>query len=116
MDQTSSDLPTIRAQSGIIALSVVVLFALLLTACSGSGSGSATPTPRATSSSGGGGGATPAASVTPTILLGPRPCPNAVKDPAHWDQIIPTQPGVSKVEGVTCSYLTGTPILQALIT
>ncbi len=99
-----------------IALSVVVLFALLLTACSGSGSGSATPTPRATSPSSGGGGATPTASVTPAILLGPQSCPNAVKDPAHWDQVIPTQPGVSKVEGVTCGYLTGTPNLQALIT
>jgi len=39
-----------------------------------------------------------------------------VKDPAHWDAIIPAQPNVSKVEGVTCGFLTGTPTLQALIT
>ena len=49
-------------------------------------------------------------------MLGPQPCPNAVKDPAHWDAIIPRQQNVSKVEGVTCGFLTGTPTLQALVT
>ena len=94
------------------------MLSLLLTACNGSSnsSNSATPTPRTTPSNGGSGNVTPASSVTPGILLGPQPCPNSVKDPAHWDVIIPTQPNVSKVEGVTCGYLTGTPTLQALIT
>ena len=94
----------------------LIIFALLLTACSGSSSNGATPTPRTTTSTGGSGGVTATASVTHGILLGPQPCPNAVKDPAHWDAIIPTQPHVSKVEGVTCGYLSGTPTLQALIT
>jgi hypothetical protein len=94
----------------------LVIFALLFTACSSNSSNSATPTPRTTISTGGSGGATPTASVTPGILLGPQLCPNAVKDPAHWDAIIPTQPNVSKVEGVACGNLSGTPTLQALIT
>src|ERR1700676_3357260 len=94
----------------------LIIFALLLTACSSSSSNSATPTPRTTPSNSGLGTVTPTASGTPGILLGPQHCPNAVKDPAHWDAIIPTQPNVSKVEGVTCGYLSGTPTLQALIT
>ena len=94
----------------------LIIFALLLTACSSSSSNSATPTPRTTPSNSGLGTVTPTASVTHGILLGPQHCPNAVKDPAHWDAIIPTQPNVSKVEGVTCGYLSGTPTLQALIT
>ncbi len=98
---------------GLFLVLCLIIFALLLTACD---SNSATPTLRTTPSSGGSGSVTPTASVTPGISLGPQPCPNAVKDPAHWDQIIPTQPNVSKVEGVTCGYLTGTPTLQALIT
>jgi len=39
-----------------------------------------------------------------------------VSAPSYWDALIPTQPNVSKVEGVTCGYLTGTPMLQALVT
>jgi hypothetical protein len=102
----------------LISILCLIIFALLLTACNGSSNSSngATPTPHTTPSNGGSGNVTPTANVTPGILLGPQPCPNAVKDPAHWDQIIPTQPNVSKVEGVTCGYLTGTPNLQALIT
>jgi hypothetical protein len=101
---------------GLFLVLCLIIFALLLTACSSSSSNGATPTPRTTPSKGGSGNVTPSASVTPSILLGPQHCPNAVKDPAHWDAIIPTQPNVSKVEGVTCGYLSGTPTLQALIT
>jgi hypothetical protein len=39
-----------------------------------------------------------------------------VQDPAHWDAIIPTQTGTSKVESVTCANLTGNTSLQALVT
>lgn len=94
----------------IPVLSFLAIIALLA-ACAGGGQGSSTPTPQSTTSRGGAGG-------TPTargIQLGPQPCPDAVKDPAHWDALIPTQSGVSKVEAVTCGYLTGAPILQAVI-
>src|SRR5713226_9396675 len=101
----------------LAGLSLLVLFALLA-ACGGSGnnSGGATPTTQVTQGNSGTGSPGATASTTPGISLGPQTCPNAVKDPAHWDQIIPTQANVSKVESVTCGYLTGTPTLQALIT
>ncbi|HWZ17525.1 MAG TPA: Gmad2 immunoglobulin-like domain-containing protein [Ktedonobacteraceae bacterium] len=56
------------------------------------------------------------ASTSPGIDPGPQPCPDAVKAPAHWDAIIPTQNGVTHVEKVICVYLTGTTTLQALVT
>ncbi len=101
-----------------LAISILALLPLLLTACNGSSNSSnnATPVSHSTPSNSGSGNVTPGASVMPGILLGPQPCPNAVQDPAHWDEIIPAQPNVSKVEGVTCGYLTGTTTLQALIT
>src|SRR5579863_519702 len=101
----------------LAGLSLLAALVLALAACSGNGSnsGGATLT-QTTPKNSGSGGATTIASATPGILLGPQPCPNAVKDPSHWDQIIPTQPNVSKVESVTCGYLTGTPTLQGLIT
>ena len=98
---------------------IIALFALLmllLTACNNNNSNVVLPPTTTTSSTGGSISLTPTASVAHGILLGPQPCPNAVKDPAHWDAIIPTQPNVSKVEGVTCGFLTGNPTLQALIT
>src|SRR5207245_2110476 len=52
----------------------------------------------------------------PGIGLGAQACPLSVKDSGHWDSIIPTQPGVSKVESVTCGYLKGVASLQALVT
>src|SRR5260370_35060493 len=48
--------------------------------------------------------------------LGSQLCPAAVKAPAYWDPIIPTQNGVTKVESVTCGNLVGNPTLQALVT
>ena len=94
---------------------LVALFVVVLVGCNGNSntSSSATPTPKATTANS---GASPTASLPPGIQLGPQACPNAVKDPAHWDAIIPTQANVSKVEGVTCGFLTGTTTLQALIT
>src|SRR5579859_258655 len=101
--------------SSIWLVLCLVIFALLLTACNSNNSNVLPPT-STTSSTGGSSSLTPTASVARGILLGPQPCPNAVKAPAHWDAIIPTQPNVSKVEGVTCGFLTGTPTLQALVT
>ncbi len=93
------------------------MLALTLTSCSGSGnnSSSSTPTAQATSSGGSSGGNT-TATVSPGIGLGPRPCPDAVKAPAHWDAIIPTQNGVTQVENVICGNLIGNTTLQALVT
>ncbi|HEU5376162.1 MAG TPA: hypothetical protein VFV38_12025 [Ktedonobacteraceae bacterium] len=94
---------------------------ILLTACTGgngnnnntNGNGNTPPSTQATQSAtaGGAGGVT----TTPGISLGPQPCPDTVKAPAHWDPLIPTQANVSKVESVTCGYLKGVPRLQALI-
>ena len=99
----------------LTGVGLLALLAMLLAACGGSSNGPTTPTPIATTSNGGP-SATATPDTTPVIGLGPQSCPASVKDPAHWDQIIPTQAGVSKVEGVTCGNLIGTPTLQALIT
>lgn len=107
-------------------MSLFALFALLFATCNSGNTpapNGTTPTTRPTSVVNNGGGSatppssvTPSASVTPAVLLGPQPCPASVKDPAHWDAIIPTQPNTSKVEGVTCGNLTGNATLQALVT
>ncbi len=99
-----------------MTIAIFALFMLLLTACNNNNSPVVLPPTSPTSSTGGSSGTTPTTSIPKGIQLGPQPCPNAVKDPAHWDAIIPTQPNVSKVEGVICGFLTGTPTLQALIT
>ncbi len=100
------------AKSLFIGTSFVLLLTFTLAACGGSSnSGGATPTTQATTP---GGGTT--ATTSPVIGLGPRPCPDAVKAPAHWDALIPTQNGVTKVENVTCGNLVGNATLQALVT
>ncbi len=99
-----------------LCLTIGVLFGLLLLAACGGNNGSGTnssgsPTTGTTSTTG-----TAAVTPSPGIGLGPQPCPDAVKAPTYWDSIIPTQPGVSKVENVTCGNLKGVPTLQALVT
>jgi hypothetical protein len=92
-------------------------FTFMLTACSlgGSSGTNATPTASGKTTPGGpGGNTTP--TTAPGIGLGTRPCPDAVKDPAHWDPIIPTQSNTSKVEAVSCGNLIGNTSLQALVT
>lgn len=59
--------------------------------------------------------AVPTLTPTPAIHLGPQACPVAVQNTSYWDALIPTQPAVSKVESVTCGYLKGVPLLQALV-
>jgi hypothetical protein len=104
-----------RSKSLLISTTFVLLLAFTLAACSGGSSSGTTPTTRGTTTGGGpGSGTTPTAS--PGVGLGPQPCPDAVKAPAHWDPIIPTQNGVTKVEHVTCGNLIGNPTLQALVT
>ncbi len=97
-------------------IGTTLILTFILAACGGSSSnsGTTTPTAQGTTSSGGPGGATPTAS--PGIGLGSQPCPDAVKDHAHWDPIIPTQNGVTRVESVICGNLIGNPTLQALVT
>lgn len=100
-----------------IGMSLLLLVFLILTGCSGTGGGSATPTTGGSPSTGGGNGstATKTASQTPVVRLGVQPCPEAVKDPAHWMAIIaPTS--TFKVERISCGNLRGAPSLQALVT
>jgi len=106
-----------HSKSPLISIFFVFILALTLTSCSGSGntgSPSTTTTP-ATLSSGSSGNKT-TATASPGIGLGPRPCPDALKAPAHWDAIIPTQNDVTHVEKVMCGTLIGNATLQALIT
>ena len=99
----------------LIGTTFVLLLILILAACgSGSSGASTTPTAQGTTTSAGPGGS-PTSTTTPVIGLGPQSCPEAVKAPAYWDPIIPTQNGVTKVESVTCGNLIGNPTLQALV-
>ena len=104
-----------RSKLLVISIFFVFILALTLTSCGGSGNNgsSSTPTTQATLSRGSSDNQTTA---TPSPGLGPRPCPDAVKAPSHWDAIIPTQNGVTQVENVMCGNLTGSTTLQALVT
>lgn len=91
---------------------------VLVTACAsnsgnGTGNGGTSTTPQTQNTTPVGNGAV---TPSPGIGLGLQVCPVAVKDPAHWDPIIPTQANVSSVSTVTCGYLKGVPTLQALVT
>ncbi|MEO8956237.1 MAG: hypothetical protein ABI396_12720 [Ktedonobacteraceae bacterium] len=106
-----------RLYTSLFTSVTLFLFATLaLAACSGSGNGSgsaSTPTVSTTTTTG---KATVTPTTTPQIQLGTQPCPDAVKAPAHWDAIIPTQANVTKVESVLCGNLVGNASLQTLIT
>ena len=43
-------------------------------------------------------------------------CPAPVENPAYWNTLVGVQPGITKVEHVSCATLLGNPSLQALIT
>ena len=103
-----------------IGISFLVLFMLMLTACSsGSNSTGSNATPTTKTGSGTptttGGNATPTVTTTPGIALGVQACPDAVKSPSHWTAIVMPQTG-AQVESVNCANLIGTPTLQALVT
>jgi len=55
---------------------------------------------------------TPPPGVTP----GPQTGPPGVSDPAYWDKILGTKPGVNSVESVSFANIMNTPALQALVT
>lgn len=81
----------------------VGLLAFLLAACSGSAQG---PAPTAHQHT-----ATPTAA---RILLGPQPCPGQTQTPAYWASFV--HPAAAWfIEGVRCGYLTGQPLLQAVV-
>lgn len=49
-----------------------------------------------------------------SILLGPQPCPASVQKPGFWNRFVhPT--ATQEVEGVSCGYLIGQPVLQAVV-
>lgn len=104
---------------------LLLLFLIPMLAACGSGAGGAGKTVTAQSSAGktGTNTATPEATAGATtpdaaqeVLSGVQPCPAAVKDPAYWNPIIPTQSGVSSVASVSCGHLVGNRSLQALVT
>ena len=43
-------------------------------------------------------------------------CPAPVGNPAYWNRIVGTQPGITKVEDVSCATIVGNSSLQALVT
>lgn len=49
-----------------------------------------------------------------SILLGPQPCPGQTGTSAYWASFVHPTSGQS-IEGVSCGYLTGQPLLQAVI-
>ena len=48
------------------------------------------------------------------ILLGPQACPTSVKNPDYWKRFVHPAP-TQKIEEVICGYLTGKPLLQAVV-
>lgn len=55
------------------------------------------------------------ADSTPGVKAGAQSCPETVSATTYWDQIVPTQAGINKVEKVSCANFMGTSELQALI-
>src|SRR6266567_8382603 len=90
----------------------LLLFTMLFSACSLNASGD--------SGSGSPPASTPGAHVQQTpvptgVASGAEPCPDAVKDPAHWNTVVGL--GTDQVvEQVLCGQLMGTAIPQAMVT
>lgn len=80
------------------------ILALWLSACENGGAGS-TPSPVLSHV---------ATSTPASILLGPQPCPGQTRTPAYWASFV--HPTAARfIEGVSCGYLTGRPLLQAVV-
>src|SRR5947209_20167261 len=94
---------------GLVGFSCNCLLIFILAACSigGSGGNNGSASSTGTTATRGGNSTTATVSATAQVGLGPESCPDAVKDPAHWDAIVGTQRSVSKVARVTCGNLTG---------
>jgi hypothetical protein len=89
---------------------------VLLAACGGNGSNSQANAKASHTTPAHGTATSPTVSPSPGILLGPQACPSLIQNPTSWEAIIPIQPGVTQVQSVTCGYLKGVPVLQALVT
>jgi hypothetical protein len=97
-----------------IVLSLLCILALSLAACGNTGSSNGSSKPASTAGADANPLSTP--SSTPIVKMGAQSCPEEVKDPAHWDPIIPTHRPDSRVERVSCGNLLNNPSLQALVT
>ncbi len=100
---------------------LICLLALLLTACAGNGTGTTQPTSTQSPTNTNAANNPPPTVITdnatgPQVKPGVQPCPGAVGTPSYWNTIIPIQPDVNQVSGVTCGYLEGQNRLQALVT
>jgi hypothetical protein len=51
----------------------------------------------------------------PGVALGPLPCPDAVSNPAYWNQFVSKPPDIEVADRVTCGNLLGKPTLQAMV-
>src|ERR1700693_865866 len=78
----------LQRKNWFIALSLFFLLALLLAACGNNGSSNVSSKPTSTAGVATSPISTP--SSTLTVQMGAQPCPDGVKNPAHWDPIIPT--------------------------
>jgi len=105
-----------------IMLRAGVLYSLLMviTACSTSPANNANINGAETTKTANGtaiSSTAPTPTSAPAISLGPQTCPLGVQSLAYWDGAIPTQPGVTQTESVTCGHLKGQQsTLQALVT
>ena len=109
-----------------IGTNLLLSLIFILTACAANAEGSTSsapvhstpthhnPTPPTTAASGPSSSPTPVA--TAPILLGTQTCPSGFSSPSHWDTIVGTQNGTSRVESVSCATLIGLSTLQALVT
>ena len=85
---------------------LIITLVFCLSACDmGGGRANLTPTPHRVSA------ATPTAA---SILLGPQPCPAQVQNPTYWNPLVQLS-ATQNVEGVVCGYLTGQPLMQAVV-
>lgn len=88
---------------------VLLLLTFMLSACNLSDGGGRSSSPTVSAQHGN------AHTIpTPGIQLGRQPCPDEVKDPAHWKGIVGID-FTQTVEGVLCGFLMGVPALQAVV-
>src|SRR2546422_9907429 len=98
-----------------LGASLLLLLALICAACSPAATSATSQANSSSSTSHRSGNATSTTALAPRVQFRTQPCPSAVKDPAHWDPIIPTQSGTTQVGGVSCGNLLGNASLQALV-
>lgn len=51
----------------------------------------------------------------PGVVLGPLPCPAAVRDASYWNQFVSVPPDIEVADSVSCGNLLGKPSLQAVV-